>query len=416
MRVLVVGSGGREHAIIWKLIQSPKVDKVYCAPGNGGISNLAECVNISAEDLDGLLNFALSNKIDLTVVGPEVPLVDGIVDKFEEKGLKCFGPAKDAAQIEGSKVFSKNLMKKYNIPTAAYEKFTNSREAIDYLKGVKYPVVIKADGLAAGKGVIIAENPEMALNAVVQMMDEKLFSSAGDSVIIEEFITGPEVSVLAFTDGKCIKPMVSAKDHKRVYDNDLGPNTGGMGTISPNPYYDEETSQKCMKEIFIPTMEAMNREGRPFKGVLFFGLMLTEDGPKVLEYNCRFGDPETQVVIPRLKTDIVDIMLAVIDEKLNEIEIEWDRNAACCVIAASGGYPGKYEKGKIIEGLRSLPEDITVFHSGTRLKGNELLTDGGRVLGITAMGDTPEDAASRVYNYIDNIKFEGMHYRRDIDR
>lgn len=414
MRILVVGGGGREHAIIWKLLQSPLVDKIYCAPGNGGISRMAECVKISADDVDGLAEFASSKDMDLTVVGPEVPLTLGIVDEFENRGLKCFGPDKKAAEIEGSKVFSKWLMKKYNIPTAYSSEFSDCTAAINFLKNSRYPVVVKADGLAAGKGVIIADNYETACNSVRVMMEEKVFSEAGDRIIIEEFLSGVEVSVLAFTDGSTIRPMLSAKDHKRVYDGDSGPNTGGMGTISPNPDFTEEVAGKCMDEIFIPTMHAMNSEGRKFKGVLFFGLMLTDEGPKVLEYNCRFGDPETQVVLPLLESDLAEIFLAVIGERLKSVDIRWRDAAACCVIAASGGYPGVYEKGKTIKGLDALPEDIMIFHSGTKYDGRNLFTNGGRVLGVTAVGDTVLKAADIVYSSIDNISFEGMHYRKDI--
>lgn len=414
MRVLVVGSGGREHAIIWKLRQSPMVDKIYCAPGNGGISRMAECVEISADDIIGLAEFASLNKIGLTVVGPEVPLTLGIVDEFEKRGLKCFGPDKKAAKIEGSKVFSKWLMQKYNIPAASSREFSNCAAAIDFLQNSSYPVVVKADGLAAGKGVIIADTCETACNSVREMMEEKVFSEAGSRIIIEEFLSGVEVSVLAFTDGSTVKPMLSAKDHKRVYDEDLGPNTGGMGTISPNPDYTGEIAERCMDEIFLPTMHAMNSEGRKFKGVLFFGLMLTDEGPKVLEYNCRFGDPETQVVLPLLETDLAEIFLAVIEEKLDSIDVKWNDGAACCVIAASGGYPGAYEKGKAIKGLDTLPEGLIAFHSGTRYDGRNYFTNGGRVLGVTAVGETVLKAADMVYSSIDNISFEGMHYRKDI--
>lgn len=416
MKVLVVGGGGREHTIVWKIKQSPKVEKIYCVPGNGGISGLAECVNIPGDSLDELVRFALDKKIDLTVVGPEVPLVAGIVDEFEKNGLRCFGPRKSAAEIEGSKVFSKYLMEKYNIPTAEYREFSDPVEAKEYLKETAYPVVVKADGLAAGKGVIIAQSFEDAEKAVVEIMEDRVFKSAGDKIIIEEFITGPEVSVLAFTDGKTLKPMVSSRDHKRIYDNDKGPNTGGMGTISPATGYTDEMADYCMKNIFVPTVNAMNSEGRTFKGVLYFGLMLTKDGPKVLEYNCRFGDPETQVVLPRLNTDLVDIIEAVIDGKLESIDIEWNDKAASCIITASGGYPGSYDKGKKINGLDKLPEDITVFHSGTKLSDGNILTDGGRVLGVTALADTVSQASDRVYSIIDNISFEGMHYRKDIGK
>jgi len=416
MNILVIGGGGREHALIWKIKQSPRVEKVYCAPGNGGISNMAECVNIPADDIGKLVNFAKENNIDLTVVGPEAPLVAGIVDEFEKNNLRCFGPRKKAAEIEGSKVFSKYLMKKYGIPTAEYEEFSNPAEAKEYLKCAQYPIVVKADGLAAGKGVIIANNYDEACEAVHEIMESKIFKDAGNKIIIEEFLDGKEVSVLAFTDGTSIKPMVSSKDHKRIFDNDMGPNTGGMGTISPVSYYTDHMDSFCMEKIFAPTIKAMASEGRIFKGVLYFGLMLTSNGPKVLEYNCRFGDPETQVVLPRLKSDIIEIFEAVIDEKLENVDIEWSEKASCCVIISSGGYPGHYEKGKIIEGLENIPDDVMVFHSGTKLRNGNITTDGGRVLGVTALGDNVEDAAERVYSTIGKIKFDGMHYRKDIGK
>lgn len=414
MNILVVGGGGREHAIIWKLKESKCIDKIYCAPGNGGISRIAQCVNIAADDVWGLLEFAKSKDIDLTVIGPEVPLTEGIVDLFEQNGLKCFGPNKNAAVIEGSKAFAKGLMKKYGIPTADYEEFEDPKKAKLYLETASYPIVIKADGLAAGKGVIIAENFKEAFSAISALMEDKIFKGSGDRVIIEEYMKGPEVSILAFTDGKTIVPMVSAKDHKRVFDGDMGPNTGGMGTISPNPYYTETIDRICMEKIYKPTIEALNREGRPFRGVLFFGLMLTDGGPKVLEYNCRFGDPETQVVLPRLKTDLLEIMLYIMEGRLDEIKIQWDTKPSCCVILSSGGYPGSYEKGKLIVGLSDLEDDIIAFHSGTKIEGDSILTDGGRVLGITAMGANLEQAAQKAYGAVEKISFEGMHYRKDI--
>ncbi|KPU45930.1 phosphoribosylamine--glycine ligase [Oxobacter pfennigii] len=414
MKVLIVGGGGREHAIIWKLKQSKRIDKIYCAPGNGGIASLAECVDIKAEDIEKLVDFAINEKIDLTVVGPEVPLSMGLADAFEEKGLRCFGPKKAAAEIESSKVFSKYLMKKYGIPTASYMEFSDPQKARDYIETLSFPTVIKADGLAAGKGVIIAQSLTEAIEAVHSIMEEKTFSDAGDRIIIEEFMEGPEVSVLAFVDGKTVKPMVSARDHKRIFDDDMGLNTGGMGTISPAPYYTAEMEKICMEEIFVPTIDAMNKEGRTFKGVVFFGLMLTKDGPKVVEYNCRFGDPETQVVLQRLKTDLVDIMDAVIDGTLSNINIEWDESAASCIVIASGGYPGSYEKGKVITGLDNMPSDVVVFHSGTKLQDGQIKTDGGRVLGVTAKGADYSVSSKKVYEVIDNISFEGMHYRKDI--
>lgn len=416
MNILVVGSGGREHAIVWKLRQSPHADKIYCAPGNAGISEIAECVNIRSEDIDTLVGFAKSHFIELTVVGPEGPLSEGITDRFEKEGLKCFGPGKCASEIEGSKSFAKKLMEEYGIPTAKYEIFENPDDARAYLVDMKYPVVLKADGLAAGKGVIIAQNSKEAYCAVSDMMEHRIFKSAGERIIVEEYMEGTEVSVLAFTDGYTIVPMVSAKDHKRVFDNDRGPNTGGMGTISPSPDYTDEISKICMKKIFKPTIEAMRNEGRIFKGVLFFGLMLTCDGPKVVEYNCRFGDPETQAVLPRLKTDLVDIMLSVIESKLDEMDIEWDTNGTCCVMLSSSGYPGPYEKGKKISGLEKIDDGVMVFHSGTKIVGGNFVTDGGRVLGVTASGKSVEQAAEKAYWQIKKISFEGMHYRKDIEK
>ena len=416
MKVLVIGSGGREHTIIWKLKQSKKVTKLYCAPGNGGISQIAECVPIKVMEFDKLVAFAKENQIDMTVVAPDDPLAAGAVDAFEAAGLKAFGPNKAAAIIEGSKAFSKNLMKKYNIPTADYEVFENSTDAIEYIKAQgKFPVVVKADGLALGKGVIIAEDFAAAEKAVHEIMDDKVFGAAGGKVVIEEFLTGPEVSVLAFTDGKTLKPMVSAQDHKRALDNDKGLNTGGMGTFSPSRIYTQELADECMEKIFIPTMDAMNKENRKFKGVLYFGLMKTPDGVKVIEYNCRFGDPETQVVLPRLKSDLYDIFDAVIEERLDEIEIEWYDNAAVCVVLASGGYPQKYETGYEIDGLTQAESlGATVFHAGTKCEDGKILTAGGRVLGVTATGDNLDDAIKNAYHYLKPISFKDMHYRTDI--
>ena len=416
MNVLVIGGGGREHTIIWKLSQSPKTDKLYCAPGNGGISELAECVPISVMDFDALISFAKEHAIDLTVVAPDDPLAAGAVDAFEAAGLKAFGPRKNAAIIEGSKAFSKDLMKKYNIPTAEYETFSDSAAAIKYITDRnKFPVVVKADGLALGKGVIIAANLDEAADAVHEIMDNKVFGSAGSRVVIEEFLTGPEISVLAFTDGKTIKPMVSAQDHKRAYDNDKGPNTGGMGTFSPSRIYDAALADECMENIFLPTVNAMNAEGRTFKGVLYFGLMKTPEGVKVIEYNCRFGDPETQVVLPRLKTDLLDIFNAVVDERLDEIAIEWADNAAVCVVLASGGYPKKYEKGYPIDGIKHAESlGALVFHAGTTYNDGTFKTNGGRVLGVTAVGDNLDSAIKKAYEYVDLISFKDMHYRKDI--
>ncbi|HIW58159.1 MAG TPA: phosphoribosylamine--glycine ligase [Firmicutes bacterium] len=416
MKILVIGSGGREHAVVWKLKQSPKVDKIYCAPGNGGISEIAECVPIKVMEFDKLVEFAKDNAVDMTVVTPDDPLAAGAVDAFEAAGLRAFGPNKAAAIIEGSKAFAKDLMKKYNIPTAKYEVFDSSADAIEYIKSMdKFPVVVKADGLALGKGVIIAEDLGAAEDAVHSIMDDKVFGAAGGKVVIEEFLTGPEISVLAFTDGKTIKPMVSAQDHKRAYDNDKGLNTGGMGTFSPSRIYAPEVADECMKNIFLPTVEAMNAEGRPFKGVLYFGLMKTADGVKVIEYNCRFGDPETQVVLPRLNTDLVDIFDAVIDEKLSDVDISWKDDACVCVVMASGGYPQKYQTGYPIEGIKQAESlGALVFHAGTKYEDGKFLTAGGRVLGVTAMGKTLDEAIENAYKYVELISFKDAHFRRDI--
>lgn len=416
MKILVIGSGGREHAVVWKLKQSPKVEKIYCAPGNGGISEIAECVPIKVMEFDKLVEFAKDNAVDMTVVTPDDPLAAGAVDAFEAAGLRAFGPNKAAAIIEGSKAFAKDLMKKYNIPTAKYEVFDSSADAIEYIKSMdKFPVVVKADGLALGKGVIIAEDLGAAEDAVHSIMDDKVFGAAGGKVVIEEFLTGPEISVLAFTDGKTIKPMVSAQDHKRAYDNDKGLNTGGMGTFSPSRIYTPEVADECMKNIFLPTVEAMNAEGRPFKGVLYFGLMKTADGVKVIEYNCRFGDPETQVVLPRLNTDLVDIFDAVIDEKLSDVDISWKDDACVCVVMASGGYPQKYQTGYPIEGIKQAESlGALVFHAGTKYEDGKFLTAGGRVLGVTAMGKTLDEAIENAYKYVELISFKDAHFRRDI--
>ncbi len=417
MKILMVGGGGREHALIRKLLESEKVEKVYCAPGNGGISCDAECFSVGATDIDGMVSLAKELKVDCVFVAPDDPLAAGMVDAMEKEGIRAFGPRANAAIIESSKVFSKNLMKKYSIPTAGYEVFENSKDALSYIKEQnKYPVVVKADGLALGKGVIIAQNEAEAEDAVHTIMDDKKFGASGNKVVIEEFITGPEVSVLAFTDGKCVKPMVSSMDHKRAYDGDKGPNTGGMGTISPNPYYTPEIADRCMKEIFLPTIEAMNKEGRTFKGCLYFGLMLTADGPKVIEYNARFGDPETQVVLPRLKTPLCDIVDAVIDENLSDLDIQWSDEACACVVMASGGYPGSYPKGIEIKGLDSdgQVEGACVFHAGTALENGVFKTAGGRVLGVTALGSDLKEALKKAYAAVEKITFEGAHYRTDI--
>ncbi len=419
MNILMIGSGGREHALVKKLIESPKCTKLYCAPGNGGISRDAEIVNIGVMDKNNLVKFAKENAIDLVFVAPDDPLADGMVDAFQAEGIRAFGPNANAAVIEASKVFSKNLMKKYNIPTAGYEVFDNADKAIEYIKSKNTtPVVVKADGLALGKGVIIALTIDEAVDAVKSIMQDKKFGDSGNNIVIEEFLTGPEVSVLAFTDGKCVKPMVSSKDHKRAFDNDEGLNTGGMGTVSPNPYYTDDIAAECMETIFKPTIEAMNKEGRPFKGCLYFGLMITPKGPKVIEYNARFGDPEAQVVLPRLKTDLIDICEAVIDEKLSEIDIEWYDGAAACVVMASGGYPLSYKKGIEMFGLDNSGqvEGATVYHAGTKYENGKFYTNGGRVLGITATADTLDEALTKAYTAVDKVKFDGAHYRHDIGR
>lgn len=419
MKILMVGSGGREHALIKKLAESPKCDKIYCAPGNGGIASDAECVNIGAMDIDNMVKFAKDNAIDLVFVAPDDPLAAGMVDAMEKAGIRAFGPNADAAIIEASKVFSKNLMKKYGIPTAKYEVFSDPNKAIEYIESENTtPVVVKADGLALGKGVIIAQTIDEAKDAVKSIMEDKKFGDSGNKIVIEEFLTGPEVSVLAFTDGKVVKPMVSSKDHKRAYDNDEGLNTGGMGTVSPNPYYTDEIAQECYDTIFVPTIEAMSKEGRAFKGCLYFGLMITPNGPKVIEYNARFGDPEAQVVLPRLKTDLVDICEAIIDEKLSDIDIEWYDGATACIVMASGGYPLSYKKGIEIKGLdeNGGVDGAIVYHAGTKLDNGKLLTNGGRVLGVTAKADTLDEALDKAYNAVEKINFEGAHYRTDIGR
>jgi phosphoribosylamine--glycine ligase len=418
MKVLVVGGGGREHALVRKIKESKKVDEIFCTPGNGGISYDAKCFDVAATDIDGVVNLAKEIKADLVVVAPDDPLVAGMVDALNEAGFKTFGPRANAAIIEGSKVFSKELMQKYNIPTAEYKVFDNAEEAIDYIKERnEFPTVIKADGLALGKGVIIPENLEDAIAGVKEIMEDKIFGASGNNIVVEEFLTGPEVSVLAFTDGKCVKPMVSSMDHKRALDGDKGLNTGGMGTVSPNPYYTQEVAKECMDKIFMPTINAMNNEGRTFKGCLYFGLMITPKGPKVIEYNCRFGDPETQVVLPRLKTDIVDIFEAIDNETLSDLDVEWSDDACACVIMASGGYPKSYPKGIEITGLSNGQLDgVTVYHAGTKLQDNKLVTSGGRVLGVTALGDTLENALKKSYDAVEKIHFEGAHYRRDIGK
>lgn len=420
MKVLIVGSGGREHAIAWKVAQSPRVEKIYCAPGNGGIAQVAECVPIGAMEFDRLVDFARDKEIDLTVIGMDDPLVGGVVDAFEAAGLRVFGPRKNAAILEGSKAFSKDLMKKYGIPTAAYETFTDPDKALAYLETARFPIVLKADGLALGKGVLICENPEEARKGVRELMTDRKFGSAGDAIVIEEFMTGREVSVLSFVDGKTVRVMTSAQDHKRARDGDQGPNTGGMGNFSPSPFYTEEVDAFCKKYIYQPTVDAMKAEGRPFTGVIFFGLMLTEDGPKVLEYNARFGDPEAQVVLPRLNNDIIDVFEACIDGRLDQVELEFDNDrATVCVVLASDGYPVAYEKGFVIEGLEAFQgrEDYYVFHSGTKLtETGQMVTNGGRVLGVTATGKDLKEARAKAYEATEWVKFGNKYMRRDIGK
>ncbi|MBE6853784.1 MAG: phosphoribosylamine--glycine ligase [Ruminococcus sp.] len=418
MNILVVGGGGREHALVMKINESEKADKIFCVPGNGGISRYAECISdIKATDIDGVVETAKKVNADLVVVAPDDPLVLGMVDELNKQGFATFGPNKDAAIIEGSKVFSKNLMKKYNIPTAEYETFSSAIDAVNYLKERnEYPIVIKADGLALGKGVIIAQDFKEAEDAVKSIMEDKIFGASGSKIVIEEFLTGPEVSVLCFTDGTTIKPMISSMDHKRALDGDQGLNTGGMGTIAPNPYYTDAIAKECMTTIFKPTIDAMNNENRTFKGCLYFGLMLTPKGPKVIEYNCRFGDPETQVVLPLLDTDIVDIMMAIYNDKLDSINIRWKNETAACVVMASGGYPKKYETGKLIEGLdeRGQVSGAFVYHAGTKFEDKSFYTAGGRVLNVTATGKNLKEALSQSYNCVKKIKFENSHCRTDI--
>ncbi|MBO8434333.1 MAG: phosphoribosylamine--glycine ligase [Tyzzerella sp.] len=418
MRVLVVGSGGREHAIVWSLKKNSSIEKIYCAPGNAGIGVDAECVPIGAMEFEKLVDFAKKENIDFTIIGMDDPLVGGIVDVFEKEGLRVFGPRKNAAIIEGSKAFSKDLMKKYGIPTAKYESFSDYDKAKEYLDKQDMPVVIKADGLALGKGVLICTTRDEAETGLKEIMLDKKFGSAGNKVVIEEFLQGPEVSVLSFCDGKTVVPMVSAQDHKRALDGDKGLNTGGMGTFSPSVFYTEEMNQECMEKIFKPTVEAMAKEGRPFVGILYFGLMLTKDGMKVIEYNARFGDPETQVVLPRLKTDLLEIMEACVDGKLADMNIEWYDNSAVCVVLASGGYPTAYEKGFEITGLDDIKkrDDIVVFHAGTDLKDGKFVTNGGRVLGITGIGKDINEAIKIAYEGVEIVDFEKKHFRTDIGR
>ena len=411
MKILVVGSGGREHAIIKKIKQNKEVEVIYALPGNGGMEE-AVCVNISATDLDKVTEFAVDNKIDYAIVAPDDPLVLGLVDRLEEKNIPCFGPKANAAIIEGSKVFSKNLMKKYNIPTAEYEVFDNAKDALKYLENAPIPTVIKADGLALGKGVIIAMTREEAFDAVKSIMEDKAFGKSGDKIVIEEFLEGPEVSVLSFTDGNVVIPMVSSMDHKRIGDNDTGLNTGGMGTVAPNPYYTDEVAKECMEKIFLPTINAMKKEGRTFKGCLYFGLMITKNGTKVIEYNCRFGDPETQVVLPLLKSDLLTVMMATTNGTLDKTPVEFENKNACCVIMASKGYPVSYKKGFAM----TIPEDVKerVFVAGAKMEDGILKTNGGRVLGVTNIAETLEEAIEKSYKDVEKISFEGATYRHDI--
>ena len=418
MKVLIVGSGGREHAIAFACAKSPKVDKIYCAPGNAGIAQIAECVPIGAMEFDKLVDFAKSNAIDLTVIGMDDPLVGGIVDVFEKEGLRVFGPRKNAAILEGSKAFSKELMRKYNIPTASYETFTSADDACRYLETADYPIVLKADGLALGKGVIICNTKDEAMAGVKTLMTDKQFGDAGNTIVIEEFMTGREVSVLSFVDGNTIKIMSSAQDHKRAKDGDQGLNTGGMGNFSPSPFYTPEVDKFCKEHIYQATVDAMKAEGRPFKGVIFFGLMLTPKGPKVLEYNARFGDPEAQVVLPRMKNDIIDVFEACIDGTLDKIDLQFEDNACVCVVLASDGYPVAYEKGKLITGFENFDgkDDYFCFHAGTKLTDDGIVTNGGRVLGITALGKDLKEARAKAYEATEWIQFENKYMRHDIGK
>lgn len=418
MKILIVGSGGREHAIAWKVAQSKKADKIYCAPGNAGIAEIAECVDIGAMEFDKLVEFAKKEAIDLTIIGMDDPLVGGVVDEFEKAGLKVFGPRKNAAILEGSKAFSKDLMKKYNVPTAGYETFDSAEKAMEYLETSKYPIVLKADGLALGKGVLICNTKEEAMDGVKSLMLDKQFGTAGNTIVIEEFMTGREVSVLSFVDGNTIKIMTSAQDHKRAKDGDEGLNTGGMGTFSPSPFYTEEVDEFCRKYIYQATVDAMKAEGREFKGIIFFGLMLTSDGPKVLEYNARFGDPETQVVLPRMKNDIVEVFEACVDGTLDKIDLQFEDNAAVCVVLASDGYPVKYDKGFEIKGLEAFKDKDSyfVFHAGTKESDGKIVTNGGRVLGVTAKGDDLKQARLNAYEATKWIEFENKYMRNDIGK
>ena len=418
MNILIIGSGGREHAIIWKLIQSPVVKKIYSAPGNAGIAELAECLDVKADDIDGLLRVAREKKIDFTIVGPEIPLSLGIVNLFEYHNYPIFGPTKEATEIEASKVFAKHLMSKYHVPTALYQVFTDYQQVLSYLKNQSYPLVLKADGLAGGKGVLIVQDKAEAVEVITQIMKEKKFGEAGNRVVVEEFLTGEEVSLLVFSDGKHILPMISSQDHKKIGDNDEGLNTGGMGAYSPVPFFSEENQRLVLEKVFLPTIEGLKQEGRIFKGVLYAGLILTKEGPKVLEFNARFGDPETQVILPSLETDLMEIMQATVNGYLDRIELRWKQQAAVCVIMASQGYPGAYEQGKIITGLERLKEreDMMVFHAGTKKKNSQIVTAGGRVLGVTAWAANLIDAINKAYQGVRMINFENQYYRRDIGK
>jgi phosphoribosylamine--glycine ligase len=416
MKILVVGSGGREHAIVWKLAQSPKVDKLYCAPGNAGIASLAEIVKIAADNIEQLCSFVKNNGIDLTVVGPEVPLVAGIVDRFEEEGLKVFGPNQKCAQLEGSKAFAKSFMMRHHIPTALYAEFADIEQAKKAVGAYGYPVVIKADGLAAGKGVLIPQNEAEALEALNEIMDSKKFGDAGNKVVIEEFLKGIEASVLCFVDGESIVPMVSAQDYKKVLDEDEGPNTGGMGSYSPSYIYDAPLEKEVREKILVPILEGFKKDGLDFKGILYVGLMITKNGPKVLEFNTRFGDPETQVILPRLNTDLVDIIESILEGSLKHQTIEWSSQKTVCVVLASRGYPEEYEKGKVILGLEEVGPDVMVFHAGTKFVDKQIVTNGGRVLGVTAWGSTTEEARTKAYQAIKKISFENIYFRTDIGK
>jgi phosphoribosylamine--glycine ligase len=418
MRILVVGSGGREHALIWKLKQSPRIKQVFGAPGNAGIAELAECVDIGASEVRRLADFAVSRRIDLTVVGPEVPLTLGIVDEFEARGLRIFGANQKAAELEGSKVFAKRLMKKYKIPTGFFQTFYRAEDAKRYIQDVGAPIVVKADGLAAGKGAIVCQTVKEALDSVRMIMEDRVFGDAGEKIVVEEFLTGEEASFLAFTDGETVLPMASSQDHKAVFDDDKGPNTGGMGAYSPAPVVTGDIHHKIMTQVMIPTVKAMAAEGRPYRGILYAGLMIKGGEPKVLEFNARFGDPEAQPLLMRMESDLLPILDAVIDRRLHEAEIAWDPEPAVCVVMASGGYPGAYEKGKVISGLRAASrlKDVVVFHAGTSLAGGKVVTQGGRVLGVTALGKDIPDAIARAYRAVEKIHWDGVHYRTDIGK